>query len=74
MLIATLVIATIGLVRRWLSRRTPAGESGTSLRHRWRASVRRIARAARSWRPGPALAAVVTLAGMALAGMALAPC
>ncbi|WP_327099310.1 hypothetical protein OIE68_11180 [Nocardia vinacea] len=71
MLIATLIIGTIGLVRRWLGRRTPETKSGAP---QWRNAVRRIIGSVRLRRPGPALAAVMTLAGMIWVGLALAPC
>lgn len=71
MLIATLVIGTIGLVRRWLGRRTPETKSGAP---QWRNTVRRIIGSARLRRPGPVLAAMVTLAGMIWVGLVLAPC
>ncbi|WP_062982055.1 hypothetical protein [Nocardia anaemiae] len=69
MLIATLVIGTIGLVRRWLGRRTPETKPKVP---QWRNALRRTVRSAK--RPGPALAAVVTLAGIVWVGLALAPC
>ncbi|WP_433761775.1 hypothetical protein [Nocardia sp. CA-135398] len=69
MLIATLVIGTIGLVRRWLGRRTPETKSDVP---QWRNALRRTVRSAK--RPGPALAAAVALAGLVWAGLALAPC
>ncbi|WP_040690517.1 hypothetical protein [Nocardia vinacea] len=71
MLIATLVIGTIGLVRRWLGRRTSETKSGAPQR---RNAVRQIIGSARLRRPGPALAAVVASAGMIWVGLALATC
>ncbi|WP_063047711.1 hypothetical protein [Nocardia pseudovaccinii] len=71
MLIATLIIGTIGLVRRWLGRRTPETKSDAP---QWRNAVRRIIESARLWRPGPVSVAVVTLAGTIWVGLALAPC
>ncbi|WP_433603181.1 hypothetical protein ACQPXH_16425 [Nocardia sp. CA-135953] len=66
MLIATLIIGTIGLVRRWLGRRTP--ETKSDAPPQWRNVVRRIIGSARLRRPGPIMAAVVTLAGMIWVG------
>ncbi|MFX0578084.1 hypothetical protein [Nocardia nepalensis] len=70
MLIATLIVTTIGLVRRWLGRRKAVTESGPS---RWRSSVGPIIAWSKLRRPGPVLAAGVTLAGMVWAGLVLAP-
>lgn len=62
MLIATLIVGTIGLVRRWSGRKKSESKSVTP---QWRNVVRR---------PGPVLAAVVTSAGLVWVGLALAPC
>ncbi|MEV4238670.1 MULTISPECIES: hypothetical protein [unclassified Nocardia] len=69
MLIATLVIGTIGLVRRWLGRRTSETKPDVP---QWRNALRRTVKSFK--RPGPALAAVVTSAGMVWVGLVLAPC
>jgi hypothetical protein len=68
-LIATLVIGTIGLVRRWSGRRAPERKPDVP---QWRNTLWRTVRSA--MRPGPALAAVVALAGMVWVGLVLAPC
>ena len=70
MLIATLILGTIGLVRRRLGRRT----SEKSDAPQWRNTLRRIVGSARLRQPGPVLAAVVTLIGMVWVGLSLAPC
>ncbi|MEV4123884.1 hypothetical protein [Nocardia sp. NPDC049707] len=71
MLIATLIIGTIGLVRRWLGSRTSETKSDAP---QWRKTLPSIVGTARLRRPGPVLAAVVTLTGMVWVGLSLAPC
>lgn len=71
MLIATLIVATVGLVRRWSGRRKTGPESGPPRR---RGSLRRIVGSSRLRRPGAVLAVGVTLAAMVCAGLVLAPC
>ncbi|WP_433685081.1 hypothetical protein [Nocardia sp. CA-119907] len=71
MLIATLIVATVGLVRRWSGRPRTGPESGPSRRRGW---PRRIVVWSRLRRPGAVLAVGVTLAAMVCAGLVLVPC
>ncbi|WP_433191670.1 hypothetical protein ACQP1G_23320 [Nocardia sp. CA-107356] len=71
MLIAALIVATIGLMRRRFGRRRAVTESGPS---RWRSSLRRIATSSRLRSAGPVPAAEVILAEMVWAGLVLASC
>jgi hypothetical protein len=66
MLIATLIITTVAMTRRWFARRSPRGNSsgrGTpgSVRRAWR-------------RPLPVAATLLALLGVAVAAGALAQC
>ncbi|MET9026383.1 hypothetical protein ABZW96_12275 [Nocardia sp. NPDC004168] len=66
MLIATLIITTVAMTRRWFARRSPRANTAA------RSAPGPVRRALR--RPVPVVAAVVALLGIVVAAGALAQC